>query len=65
MVVVVRFSEVEVEYSVDHGASWWPLRLLCVPSDPDCTEYWMSSTLISDLHVGPTSITLPAPARLR
>ncbi|KAK8377791.1 hypothetical protein O3P69_014024 [Scylla paramamosain] len=57
--------EVEVEYSVDHGASWWPLRPACLPSDPDCTEYWMSSSLTSDLFVGPYPVTLQAPARLR
>ncbi|MPC63607.1 Reelin [Portunus trituberculatus] len=57
--------EVEVEYSVDHGASWWPLRPACLPSDPDCTEYWMSSFLTSDLFIRPSPVTMLAPARLR
>ncbi|KAG0709950.1 Reelin [Chionoecetes opilio] len=57
--------EMDIEYSVDHGASWWPLRLACLPDDPDCTEYWMSSTMVSDLYVGPSPVTLLIPPRLR
>ncbi|XP_050716652.1 reelin-like isoform X2 [Eriocheir sinensis] len=61
----LHFAEVEMEYSVDHGATWWPIRSACLPDDPDCTEYWTSSTLTSDLYVGPSSVTMLAPPRLR
>ncbi|XP_047498511.1 reelin-like [Penaeus chinensis] len=55
--------EVEVEYSVDHGATWWPVRGHCLPSDPDCTEYWPNSSLTSDLYATPTQVTMLVPPR--
>ncbi|XP_045618804.2 reelin [Procambarus clarkii] len=57
--------EVELEYSTDQGASWWRLKESCLPSDPDCTEYWPASTLISDLYTGPSQVTLSIPHRVR
>ncbi|XP_071551543.1 LOW QUALITY PROTEIN: reelin-like [Panulirus ornatus] len=56
---------VELEYSVDQGTSWWPIRDACLPSDPDCTEYWPASTLTSDLYIGPHQVTLRAPQEVR
>ncbi|KAG7169873.1 Reelin-like, partial [Homarus americanus] len=57
--------KVEVEYSIDQGGSWWPIRDSCIPSDPDCTEYWPSSTLTSDLYTDPSQVMFRAPHRVR
>ncbi|XP_064117876.1 LOW QUALITY PROTEIN: reelin-like [Macrobrachium nipponense] len=57
--------EVKLEYSTDQGSTWWPLKESCLPSDPDCTEYWPSSILTSDLHTRPSQITMPLNPKTR
>lgn len=59
------FTEVELEYSVDHGASWRTVKESCLPSQPECTEYWPSIALVSDMHVGSVRVTVPAPRKVR
>lgn len=59
------FIEVDLEYSVDHGASWRTVKNSCLPSQPECTEYWPSTALVSDMHVGSVRVTVPAPRKVR
>ncbi|XP_076045051.1 reelin-like isoform X2 [Oratosquilla oratoria] len=56
---------VHVEYSTDHGASWKLMTPSCLPEDLECTNHHAGMTLVSDLYLKPTLITLPFPRKAR
>ncbi|XP_062860161.1 reelin [Trichomycterus rosablanca] len=56
---------VELEYSLDLGLTWHPLRRDCLPSSPDCSSYTLQQLLMSDTYNKWGRVTLPIPPYAR